>query len=86
MKVIRRISLALLLAVNMSLVVGCDKDDDKITTEQTMTPSQILSSSSWETTAAKNSTGESVALNDSNVAMYVGNAHFKLMELLRCSI
>lgn len=77
MKVIRRISLALLLAVSMSLVVSCDKDDDTITTEQTMTPSQILSSTSWETTAAKNNAGERVALNDSNVAMYVGNAYFK---------
>jgi len=77
MKVIRRISLALLLAVSTSLVVSCESNDDTTTVEQIMTPNQILSSTAWETTGAKNSAGESVALNDSNVAMYVGNAYFK---------
>lgn len=77
MKVIKKISLILLTLVSTTLVVSCDKDDDSTTIEQTMTPSQILSSTPWETTNAKNNAGENVALSDANVAMYVGNAYFK---------
>lgn len=41
------------------------------------TPSQILSSVSWETTKATNNQGQNVALTDPNVINYVGYAYFK---------
>ncbi|WP_019202856.1 DUF4822 domain-containing protein [Tsukamurella sp. 1534] len=39
-------------------------------------PSQILSSHAWETTAAVDQTGRSVALTDASAANYVGYAYF----------
>lgn len=42
-----------------------------------MTPSEILSSTAWETTNAKNNKGENVPLTDANVANFVGFAYFK---------
>lgn len=41
------------------------------------TPSAILASTAWETTAAKDAKGASVALSDKNVKNYVGWAYFK---------
>ncbi len=77
MKAIRKISLALFLAASTALSVSCESSDDTSAIEQTMTPSQILSSTAWETTNAKDSKGNNVALSDANVAMFVGNAYFK---------
>ncbi|MGK6343604.1 DUF4822 domain-containing protein [Chryseobacterium sp. DT-3] len=54
--------------------VSCSDDD--MTAEQ-LTPSQVLSSTPWETTAAKDKNGNSVALTDANVAGFVGFAYFK---------
>ncbi|TWS17867.1 DUF4822 domain-containing protein [Tsukamurella asaccharolytica] len=41
------------------------------------TPSAVLASTAWETTAAKDAKGASVALTDANVKNYVGWAYFK---------
>ncbi len=41
------------------------------------TPSQVLSSTPWETTGAKDKNGANVALTDASVAGYVGFAYFK---------
>ncbi|GEJ45651.1 hypothetical protein CRS_22590 [Chryseobacterium sp. ON_d1] len=41
------------------------------------TPSQVLSSTPWETTGAKDKNGNNVALTDASVAGYVGFAYFK---------
>jgi hypothetical protein len=54
--------------------ISCSDDD--MATEQ-LTPSQVLSSTPWETTAAKDKNGNPVALTDANVAGFVGFAYFK---------
>ncbi|WP_025126166.1 DUF4822 domain-containing protein, partial [Myroides odoratimimus] len=45
--------------------------------EPKMTPSEVLSSTAWETTDAKNNLGQSVSLQDANVSNFVGFAYFK---------
>lgn len=56
--------------------VSCSDNDDEIIIEQ-QTPSQVLSSTPWETTGAKDKNGNNVALTDTSVAGYVGFAYFK---------
>ncbi|MGE8554005.1 MAG: DUF4822 domain-containing protein [Chryseobacterium jejuense] len=56
--------------------VSCSSDDNEIVIEQ-QTPSQVLASTPWETTGAKDKNGANVALTDTNVAGYVGFAYFK---------
>ncbi|WP_426736136.1 DUF4822 domain-containing protein [Glutamicibacter sp. 2E12] len=43
----------------------------------TMTPSEILSSTAWETTGATDAQGEAVELSDKDVSNFVGNAYFR---------
>ncbi|WP_265131735.1 DUF4822 domain-containing protein [Chryseobacterium oranimense] len=59
----------------LSAFVSCSDNDD-IVPEQP-TPSQILSSTPWETTGAKDKNGNPVALTDASVAGFVGFAYFK---------
>ncbi|MBV8326368.1 DUF4822 domain-containing protein [Chryseobacterium sp.] len=56
--------------------VSCSNNDDEIVTGQ-QTPSQVLSSTPWETTGAKDKNGNAVALTDASVNGYVGFAYFK---------
>lgn len=56
--------------------VACSSDDNEIIIEQ-QTPSQVLSSTPWQTTGAKDKNGANVALTDASVAGYVGFAYFK---------
>ena len=56
--------------------VSCSNDDDVVIVEEQLTPSQILSSTPWETTGAKNNQGQDVALTDPSVAGFVGFAYF----------
>lgn len=72
MKSLKKITLLLLLAAFASLVSSCSK---KETTP--LTPSELLASTPWETTNAKNNNGENVALSDPNVSNFVGFAYFK---------
>lgn len=67
------LSAAMLLSVSF---VACSDNDDEMIIEQ-QTPSQVLSSTPWETTGAKDKNGNSVALTDASVAGYVGFAYFK---------
>lgn len=67
------LSAAMLLSA--SFVACSDNNDDMIIEQQT--PSQVLSSTPWETTGAKDKNGNSVALTDASVAGYVGFAYFK---------
>lgn len=64
---------ALLLVISF---VSCSNNDDEIIVEQP-TPSQLLSSTPWETTAAKDKNGNSVALSDASVSGFVGFSYFK---------
>lgn len=56
--------------------VSCSNDDDQVIVEEQLTPSQVLSSTPWETTGAKDKNGQSVALTDPAVASFVGFAYF----------
>ncbi|MFP3833541.1 DUF4822 domain-containing protein [Chryseobacterium sp. SIMBA_028] len=67
------LSAAVLLSASF---VSCSNDDTEIVIEQ-QTPSQVLSSTPWETTGAKDKNGNNVALADASVAGYVGFAYFK---------
>jgi len=67
------LSAAVLLTTSF---VSCSSDDNEINIEQ-QTPSQVLSSTPWETTGAKDKNGNNVALTDASVAGYVGFAYFK---------
>ena len=57
--------------------VSCSNDDDTEIVIEQQTPSQVLASTPWETTGAKDKNGNSVALTDASVAGYVGFAYFK---------
>ncbi len=63
------------MAVLGVTLFSCSKDD--VLAEETLTPSQLLSSTAWETTNAKNNKGENVVLTDANVSNFVGFAYFK---------
>lgn len=75
MKRLKELSLVLLLAVFVSTIISCSDDD--LSPNVPPTPSEVLSSTAWETTGAKNQKGESVALTNSNVSNFVGFAYFK---------
>ncbi|SEH40877.1 DUF4822 domain-containing protein [Chryseobacterium culicis] len=67
------LSAAVVLSASL---VSCSSDDNEMIIEQ-QTPSQVLSSTPWETTGAKDKNGNNVALTDASVAGYVGFAYFK---------
>ncbi|WP_165571973.1 DUF4822 domain-containing protein [Chryseobacterium vrystaatense] len=56
--------------------VSCSDNDDDVIIEQ-ITPSQMLSSTPWETTGAKDKNGQAVDLNNPSVNGFVGFAYFK---------
>lgn len=58
-----------------SFAISCS--DDEVAPEKTLTPSEVLASTAWETTSAKNNKGANVALTDANVSNFVGFAYFK---------
>ncbi|MCD2421148.1 DUF4822 domain-containing protein [Niabella pedocola] len=71
--------ISVFVAVSMfflSLFAACSKDKDQ-TPVPTQTPSEVLASTAWETTSAKNAEGKQVALSDPNVSNFVGFAYFK---------
>lgn len=73
MKPLKKLTLALLTVLSSAVLFSCSKDDDKTP----MTPSEVLASTAWETTNAKNNKGENVALTDANVVNFVGFAYFR---------
>ena len=56
MKTFKKITLSLLIAFCTSLIFSCTNDDDSV--EPILTPSEILASTPWETTNAKNNKNE----------------------------
>ncbi|MCT3896989.1 DUF4822 domain-containing protein [Elizabethkingia anophelis] len=58
------------------VLISCSRDNDN-NTDIPLTPSQILASTPWETTGAKDSSGGKVELSDPNVINFVGFAYFK---------
>lgn len=78
MNILKKLCSLLAVFVLTMSIVSCSNDDDEIVvTEPGFTPSQVLSSTPWETTDSKNQNGESVPLNDPDVANFVGFAYFK---------
>ncbi len=76
MRDLKKIALAVCIALSTLVAVSCSKDDETVVEPQ-LTPSEILASTPWETTNAKNNKGESVVLTDANVSNFVGFAYFK---------
>ncbi|ASK31932.1 DUF4822 domain-containing protein [Chryseobacterium sp. T16E-39] len=78
MKILKKLCYLLTLLAVITTVASCSDDEEEIViTEPQSTPSQLLSSTPWETTNAKNQEGASVALTDTNVSNFVGFAYFK---------
>lgn len=73
MNVLKKIPMLVLLALCSTLMFSCSKED----TVATLSPGQLLSRTPWETTNAKNNSGQDVALTDANVSNFVGFAYFK---------
>jgi len=76
MKKIQHLSILLAITLTGLFLFSCSKDNDSTSTLPT-TPSEILASTAWETTSAKNNKGENVPLGDPNVSNFVGFAYFK---------
>ena len=76
MNTLKKLSYLLAVAFLSASFVACSDHDDEITVEQ-QTPSQVLSSTPWETTGAKDKNGNNVALTDASVAGYVCFAYFR---------
>lgn len=66
----------LFLLISTVLLYNCSSDDNSI--NESLTPSEILASTAWETTNAKNETGANVPLTDANVINFVGFAYFNI--------
>jgi len=71
--------------IGLGLLTACGSDGDagsqnasaSASAEQkTATPSEVLASTPWETTGAKDASGQDVALDDENVKNFVGWAYF----------
>ncbi|WP_185117654.1 DUF4822 domain-containing protein [Chryseobacterium sp. PMSZPI] len=77
MNLVRKACFALALMTLTGVVVSCSNNNDMETIEPSLTPSQILSSTPWETTGAKDRNGNAVDLNDPRVNGFVGFAYFR---------
>lgn len=76
MKTLKKISKAIIAVLAITLIYNCSNNDDS--SDNLFTPSEILASTAWETTNAKNNNGENVPLTDSNVINFVGYAYFDI--------
>ena len=75
MKNSKKITAFLVMLLAPFFFYNCSNDDNNSTL---LTPSQVLASTPWETTGAKNQDGESVSLEDPNVINFVGFAYFDI--------
>lgn len=75
MRILKRYTAAVVLVLAAITLFSCNKEDDNGFTIPT-TPSEVLASTPWLTTDAKNSKGEKVELTDPNVINFVGYAYF----------
>ncbi|EEI93762.1 hypothetical protein HMPREF0765_0615 [Sphingobacterium spiritivorum ATCC 33300] len=76
MRSLKNLGLIVLTLVSTTLLFSCSDDDKEVT--PVLTPSEILASTAWETTGAKNNKGENVVLTDANVAGAVGYAYYDI--------
>lgn len=76
MKIFKTLTLFVAVALTGILLFSCSKNDDLILTLPS-TPSDVLASTPWETTGAKNNKGENIALTDANVSNFVGYSYWK---------
>lgn len=74
MSIAKRLMYVASIFAFVATFVSCSSDNNESETE---TPSQVLSSTPWETTGAKDKDGNSVALTDPNVSGFVGFSYFK---------
>ncbi|MFD2742587.1 MULTISPECIES: DUF4822 domain-containing protein [Sphingobacterium] len=76
MKYLSNSAVLIFLLVCGALVSSCSSDD--VNLENILTPSQILASTPWETTGARDNQGRVVPLTDPRVDEYTGFAYFRL--------
>lgn len=74
MKNLKKITALLAVLAISFIAFSCNNDDNNSMPK--LTPSEILASTPWETTSAKNNKGENVPLTDANVSNFVGFAYF----------
>lgn len=67
---LKRTTLAFVMVLSGLALYSCK--------EETQTPREILASTPWETTGAKDNTGANVPLTDPNVSNFVGYAYFAI--------
>lgn len=75
MRQLNKTLMVVLTVMISTMAIGCS--DEEIAPEKVMTPSELLSSTAWETTNAKDNEGQDVDLSDPNVSNFVGYAYFK---------
>ncbi len=75
MKNLKKLTAVVILIFSTLILFSCRNDDDN--QPKQMTPSEVLASTPWVTSNAKNNAGADVALTDPNVSNFVGFAYFK---------
>jgi len=74
MSIVKKLMYVASIFAFVATSVSCSSDNNESEIE---TPSQVLSSTPWETTEAKDKDGNLVALTDPNVSGFVGFSYFK---------
>jgi len=77
MRKISTLCLLILAVLATVITTSCSKSNDEKDLPQ-LTPSQILASTIWETTSARDAAGKTVPLTDANVLNFVGFAYFNI--------
>ncbi|MFN1217171.1 DUF4822 domain-containing protein [Chryseobacterium kwangjuense] len=75
MNILKKLGSLFTAVLMLTAFVSCSDNDDMI--PEPLTPSQVLSSTPWETTGARDNNGNPVALTDTSVTGFVGFAYFK---------
>ncbi|TDS14001.1 DUF4822 domain-containing protein [Sphingobacterium paludis] len=73
---LKNLSFILLSLIFTTLVFSCRKNREEVA--PALTPSEILASTAWKTTGARNNAGENVPLTHPNVAGAVGYAYYTM--------
>lgn len=76
MKNLKRLTTVLFMTLGSIIAFSCS--DENAQPEPTLTPSETLASTPWETTDARDNKGQKVGLTDANVSNFVGYAYFKV--------
>lgn len=75
MNILKKLGSLFTAVLMFTAFVSCSDIDDMI--PEPLTPSQVLSSTPWETIGARDNNGNPVSLTDVNVSGFVGFAYFK---------